>query len=109
MSRQGAAPASSARFQDQATHEFRDESGTFSYEFSNVYGPPEQERRGSVCALDEDRSYWSIVGRVDEMGEELPPRRLVSYADARKAYRGRLSFAQFASEMYMRPRLPKFL
>ena len=51
-------------FQAQAVYGFRDPSGRFSYEFSNVYGPPRPGRRGPVCHLDEDRSYWSVVSRL---------------------------------------------
>jgi len=94
-------------FEAQATHQFRDPSGRFSYEFSHVYGPPQPGRRGLVCRLDEQRSYWSVVGQVDEYGKDHHVRRSVSYAEARRAHRGRLTFAEFASEMHMRRELPR--
>ena len=59
-----------------------------------------------VSALDEDRSYWSVVG---ETGQDQPVERSVSVAEARSAHRGRLSFARFASEMHMRRELPTLL
>ncbi len=102
------APSLPAGFKSQPTHEFRDSSGRFSYEFSNVYGPPQAGRRGLVCRLDEDRSYWSVVGEVDDT-EHHAGRRSVSYVEARRALHGRLSFAQFASEMHMRRKLPSLL
>ena len=91
-------------FTAQAIYEFRDPSGRFSYEFSNVYGPPRAERRGPVCALDEDRSYWSVVSQQGQ-----PVDRSVSFAEARLARRGHLSFAEFASEMHMRHDLAALL
>ena len=96
-------------FTAQATYAFRDPSGRFSYEFSNVYGPPRPERRGPVCELDEDRSYWSVVSQIDEAGQGQLVDRSVSFAEARRAKRGHLSFAQFASEMHMRHDLPNLL
>jgi hypothetical protein len=96
-------------FTAQAIYEFRDPSGRFSYEFSNVYGPPRPGRRGLVCELDEDRSYWSVVSQVDEAGQGQPVDRSVSFAEARRAKRWHLSFAQFASEMHMRHDLSALL
>jgi hypothetical protein len=96
-------------FEAQAVYGFRDPSGRFSYEFSNVYGPPRAERRGPVCELDEDRSYWSVVGQTDEAGEGQPVERSVSFAEARRAKRGHLSFAEFASQMHVRQVLPTLL
>jgi hypothetical protein len=98
-----------AGFTAQAIYEFRDPSGRFSYEFSNVYGPPRAGRRGPICDLDEDRSYWSVVSYSDEQAHGRPLERSVSFAEARKARRGRLSFAEFASEMHMRRALPTLL
>ena len=98
-----------AGFQAQAVYEFRDPSGRFSYEFSNVYGAARPGRRGMVCELDQDRSYWSVVGQIDESGRGQPVERSVTFAEARRAHRGRLSFARFASEMHMRHLLPALL
>jgi hypothetical protein len=89
-------------FQAQAVYQFRDPSGRFSYEFSNVYGPPRLGRRGPVCEIDEDRSYWSVVSQIDDAGRGQPVERSVSFAEARRAKRGHLSFGEFASEMHMR-------
>jgi hypothetical protein len=109
MSMQGAntRPALPPGYDSQATYEFRDPSGLFSYAFSNVYGPPKPDRRGPVRHLDEDRSYWSVVGHAE--GQDHSVLRSASYADARQAQGGRLTFRQFASEMYMRGKLPKLL
>lgn len=96
-------------FQAQAVYEFRDPSGRFSYEFSHVYGPPRPTRRGSISALDEDRSYWRVVSELDGAGREQPDERSVSFAEARRARHGQLSFAEFASEMHMRHVLPTLL
>jgi hypothetical protein len=96
-------------FTAQAIYEFRDPSGRFSYEFSNVYGPPRPGRRGSVCELDQDRSYWRVVSNVDEAGRGGHVERSVNFAEARSARRGHLSFAEFASEMHMRRDLPMLL
>ena len=96
-------------FTAQSSYEFRDPSGRFSYEFSNVYGPARPGRRGAVCELDEDRSYWRVVSQIDEAGQGQPVDRSVSFAEARRAKRGHLSFAQFASEMQMRHALPTLL
>ena len=95
-------------FQAQAVYEFRDPSGRFSYEFSNVYGPSRATRRGPLSALDEDRSYWSVVSHIDDAGREQPVERSVSFAEAR-ARRAHLSFAEFASEMHMRHDLAALL
>jgi len=103
------APPLPAGFQAQAAYEFRDPSGRFSYEFSNVYGPPQPGRRGLVCQLDEDRSYWSVVGQLDQEGQDHPVGRSVSYAEARRAHQGHLTFAQFASQMHMRRELSSLL
>ena len=96
-------------FTAQAINEFRDPSGRFSYEFSNVYGPPRPGRRGPVCELDQDRSYWRVVGNIDEAGRGERLERSVNFAEARSARRGHLSFADFASEMHMRHDLPTLL
>ena len=96
-------------FTAQAVYEFRDPSGRFSYEFSNVYGPPRPGRRGPVSALDENRSYWSVVSQIDGAGQEQPVERSVSFAEARRAARGHLRFADFASIMHMRHALPALL
>jgi hypothetical protein len=96
-------------FTAQAIYEFRDPSGRFSYEFSNVYGPPRAARRGPICDLDRDRSYWSVVSYSDEPAHRRHVERSVSFAEARKARRGRLSFAEFASEMHMRRELPTLM
>jgi hypothetical protein len=101
-----AAPSLPAGFQSQPVHGFRDPSGRIAYEFSNVYGPPEAGSRGLVCQLDEGRSYWSAVGQLDDAGQDPPSRRSISYAEARRALPGHLSFAQFASELHMRRELP---
>jgi hypothetical protein len=101
------APPLPAGFQAQAAYEFRDASGRFSYEFSNVYGPPQLGRRGLVCQLDQGLSYWRVVGQVDE--GQAHPGRSVSYAEARRAHKGHLTFAQFASQMHMRRELPRLL
>jgi hypothetical protein len=61
-----------------------------------------------VSKLDEDRSYWSVTGQIDEKGQEHPVARSVTYAEARKARRG-LTFTQFASQMHMRHELPNLL
>ena len=98
-----------AGFHAQAAYQFRDPSGRLSYEFSNVYGPPRPGRRGPVCALDEERSYWSVVSRTDDAGQGQPTERSVSFAEAQRARRGRLSFARFASEMHMRRELSALL
>ena len=103
------APSLPGGFQSQPAYEFRDPSGRFSYEFSNVYGPPQPGRRGMVCQLDKERSYWSVIGQVDEAGREHAARRSISYAEARRALRGRITFAQFASEMHMRRELPNLI
>jgi hypothetical protein len=98
-----------AGFHAQTIYEFRDPSGRFSYAFSNVYGPPRLGSRGPVCALDEDRSYWSVVGQTDDARKGQPLECSVSFAEARRAHRGRLSFARFASTMHMRRDLPTLL
>jgi hypothetical protein len=103
------APLTPAGFLAQPVYEFRDPSGHLSYEFSNVYGPPQQDSRGLICKLDQDRSYWSVIGERDGDGQDQPVRRSVTYADARRVYRGRLTFAHFASEMHMRRELPHLL
>ena len=103
------APTLPPGFQAQPVFECRDPSGHFSYEFSNVYGPPQPDSRGLVCKLDQDRSYWSVSGRTDEDGEHHPVGRSVSYAEARSARGGHLTFAHFASEMHMRSELPQLL
>jgi hypothetical protein len=95
-------PQLPAGFQAQAIYEFRDPSGHFSYEFSNVYGPPRAGRRGPVCKLDRDRCYWSVVSQIDAAGQGQPVERSVSFAEARRAKGGHLSFARFASAMHMR-------
>lgn len=96
-------------FQAQPIFRFRDPSGRFSYEFSNVYGLPRRGRRGLVCELDRDRSYWSVVSQIDDAGQGQPVERSVSFAEARQAKHGHLSFAEFASEMHMRHELPALL
>jgi hypothetical protein len=98
-----------AGFTAQPVFGFRDPSGRFSYEFSNVYGPARPGRRGAVCELDEDRSYWSVVSQIEGAGQEQPVERSVSFAEARRAMRGHLRFADFASEMHMRRDLPALL
>lgn len=98
-----------AGFHAQAAYQFRDPSGRFSYEFSNVYGPPRPGTRGPVCALDEERSYWSVVNRIDDAGKGPPTERSVSFAEVQRARRGRLSFARFASPMHMRRELSALL
>jgi hypothetical protein len=98
-----------AGFRAQAVYGFRDPSGRFSYEFANVYGPARPGRRGPVCALDEDRSYWSVVRQIDGAGQEQPVERSVSFAEARRAKRGHLRFADFSSVMHMRRDLPALL
>ena len=95
-----------AGFQAQPAYQFRDPSGRFSYEFAHVYGPPQAGVRGLVCQLDRDRSYWSVVGQIDDAGQETPARRSISYAEARRTLPGQITFAQFASEMHMRRALP---
>ncbi|MCU1277507.1 MAG: hypothetical protein JWM53_1053 [bacterium] len=102
-------PSLPAGFHSQPAYQFRDSSGRFSYEFSNVYGPPRSGPRGAVAQLDMDRSEWRVTGHVDDATEEQPTRRAVSYAEARRALRGHLTFAQFASEMHMRPLLPTLM
>lgn len=37
-----------AGFHSQPAYEFRDPSGRYSYEFSNVYGPPQRGGRGFI-------------------------------------------------------------
>ena len=98
-----------AGYTAQAVYQFRDPSRRFSYEFSNVYGPPRPGRRGPVCVLDEDRSYWSVVSRIDDARQGEPIERSVSFAEARRGKRGHLRFADFASEMHMRHDLPALL
>ena len=93
----------------QAAYEFRDPSGTFSYEFARVYGPPRDDERGSVCELDEDLSFWSITNYVDVAGDDHSVGSAVSFARARAAHGGHLKFGQFASELYMRRELPSLL
>lgn len=95
-------------YEAQSTLEFRDPSGRFSYEFTNVYAPAQRERRGLVCRLDQGRSFWSVVAQVDETGVDQLAERSVSYAQARKR-RGNLSFSHFASEMFMRKELAALL
>lgn len=99
------APQLPTGFTAQAVYQFRDPSGRFSYEFSNVYGPARPGRRGPVCELDEARSYWRVVSQIDEAGQGQPVESAVSFDEARRAKRG-LSFNQFASEMHMRRELP---
>jgi hypothetical protein len=93
-------------FTAQPIFQFRDPSGHFSYEFTNVYSPPRPGRRGPVCELDHDRSYWHVVANIDD---EPRLERSVSFAEARSRRRGHLKFAEFASEMHMRRYLPTLL
>jgi hypothetical protein len=94
----------------QAEYEFRDPSGTFSYEFSRVYGPSrERDKRGSISELDEDLSFWSITNYVDVAGDDHSVGTAVSFARARAAHGGHLKFGQFASESYMRRELHDLL
>jgi hypothetical protein len=94
----------------QAAYEFRDPSGTFSYEFSRVYGPPRKhDKRGPICELDEDLSFWSITNYVDVAGDDHSVASAVSFARARSAHGGHLKFGQFASELYMRRELHDLL
>ena len=97
-------------FHAQAEYEFRDPSGTFSYEFSRVYGPPQYgDRRGPICSLDEGLSYWSMTSCVDGDENEDSGGSIVDYRRARAACRGDLTFRQFASELHMRRILPDLL
>jgi len=96
-------PQLPAGYHAQAEYEFRDPSGTFSYEFSRVYGPPaERDSRGPICRLDEGLSYWRVTNDVDDDGNDPSAVAAVSYARARAAHGGRMTFGQFASELYMR-------
>lgn len=91
----------------QPEYEFRAPSGTFSYEFSRVYGPPRYgDKRGAICRIDEDLSYWSTSHYTDVDHSSV---RVVDYRRARAARRGHLTFGQFASELYMRRALPDLL
>jgi hypothetical protein len=97
-------------FHAQAEYEFRDPTGTFSYEFSRVYGPPQYgDHRGPICRVDESLSYWSITGHVDGDKDEHSGDSVVDYQRARAACPGHLTFRQFASELHMRRLLPGLL
>jgi hypothetical protein len=89
---------------------FRDPSGTFSYEFCRVYGPPDDDPHGPTCHLDEGRSYWAVLWRVRGVGAEAHPvGRWVTYAHARKASRAHLTFRHFSSPIDMRDEIPRLL
>lgn len=97
-------------FHAQAEYEFRDPSGTFSYEFSRVYGPPQYgDYRGPISQLDENLSYRTMTNYVDGDEAEHSGGSVVEYRRALAACRGDLTFRQFASELHMRRMLPNLL
>lgn len=98
-------------FTAQAAWGFRDNSGTFTYEFNRVYGPTRRSRRGiDGRHLDEERSYWVVTWSVaGETEREQAHGRWISYAQARKLRGSRFSFARFSSLLDMRADLPDLL
>lgn len=75
--------------------------GRVFHEFNRAYGPPAQlDKRGPICQLDEDLSYWSVrwAGNSDA---PCPPQWL-RYGDARKPPNSRLTFERFSSVSHRR-------
>jgi hypothetical protein len=101
-------PALPDRHHAQPAWGFHDSTGRFSYQLHRVYGPPgDLDRRGPICHLDHDLSYWGVtwptrVGTADER----PGGRWMTYAEARKL-RG-LTFEEFCA-LPMREQLAELL
>ena len=70
-------------------------------ELFRVYGPPNLlDRRGAICRLDENLSYW-LVTRPAPRNVGEPEQHWISYAQARKQRR-RLTFARFSIPRFFR-------
>lgn len=94
-------------YTSQPAWRFRDRTGQFSYEFNRVYGSPIRcDGREPVCRLDQDLSYWCVVGQdsVATTGANSSLRAL-NYAEARKMSATRLTFEEFASPLRMQAEL----
>jgi hypothetical protein len=89
---------------------FRDQSGNFSYEFCRVYGPPDRDPHGLTCHLDEGRSYWIVLWSAHGSSpDDHPVCRWMTYAQASKLSRARLTFRRFSSPVDMRDEVPRLL
>lgn len=98
-------------YEAQPAWGFRDRMGRFSYEFNRVYGPPSRlDRRGPICRLDEDLSYWGVTWPTfSGTADERPAGRWITYAQARTLRASRLTFERFSSLQQMRDELPELL
>jgi hypothetical protein len=89
---------------------FTDPTGDFAYEFCRVYGPPEGGgARGTLCRLDQERSYWVVFWRAQEVSGNHPASRWLTYAQARALSPSGLTFRRFASSADMREEIPRLL
>ena len=99
-------PSLPAGYQAQVARSFYgyERMGRASYEFTRVYGPPEElDGRGPIRHLDEGLSYWSVTWPAfSEAGDERPEGRWTSYAQAREVLGSRLTFDRFSSAPPMR-------
>jgi hypothetical protein len=78
-------------YEEQAVSSFRDSTGD-SYELHHVYGrSAEHGERGPVRLIDENLSYWSVTSSTHEED------RWLSYTQARKQRKRRLTFERFSS------------
>jgi hypothetical protein len=100
-----------AGYSAQEAWGFRDPSGTFSYEFLRIYGPPDtDDPHGPTCHLDEGRSYWVVLWRAHGTSPDSHPvGRWLTYAQALKLFHGQLTFRRFSSPVDMRDELPRLL
>jgi hypothetical protein len=97
-------------YSSQEAWGFRDPSGTFSYEFCRVYGPPDTDPHGPTCHLDEGRSYWVVLWRAHGTSTDTHPvARWMTYAQARKLSNVRLTFHRFSSPLDLRDEVPRLL
>jgi hypothetical protein len=97
-----------AGFEAQPIGGFHDRLERHAFELFYVYGPPSQtDRRGPVCALDEERSYWrvSYLGTDDEQ-RNRSTEEFLTFAQARQRWPGKLKFNGFSSIEQMRGSLP---
>jgi hypothetical protein len=95
-------------YESQPVAGFHDRSERHAYELCFVYGPPSQtDSRGPVCPLDEERSYWRVswLGSNDEE-RDLSTEEILTFAQARERWQGKLRFKRFSSVEQMRDSLP---
>ena len=103
-------PALPSGYSAMAVWGFHDPAG-FAYEFHRVYGPPQGGgERGAFSRLDEALSYWAVAFPTFGAGAGVHMTgRWMSYAEAQKLSRSRLTFRRFSSPVEMCEEVPGLL